>query len=248
MKKIGAGCTLLITLIIFTSCSSFWAHREGDVAVSNSETAPAMVPKEQYDEMVRKYQELLESSKNLKSEQTTSENLVQNESSPKEQVKIEEAVATQLDPSLLVTQLDKVVTEEPHMPTVDVRNEEQLSEKVQLLNPTDEVDNEIERLRDAQRFVLAKNYDKALTLLKDLERAKEKQVVVRAKIMLGDLLFAQGEYDLALQIYEEVIHRFAFSGLVLNALSKLIVCTEKLKQPEKQAKYYSFLHDFFEAG
>ena len=85
-------------------------------------------------------------------------------------------------------------------------------------------------------------------ILKELEGSKEKQIVVRAKMMLGDLLFNQGEYDLSSQVYEEIIGKYAFSGFVIKALGKLVVCSEKLKQPEKQAKYYSLLHDFFEAS
>ena len=82
------------------------------------------------------------------------------------------------------------------------------------------------------------------------DKAGEKslgQIVVRAKIMLGDLLFTQGEFDLASQVYEEVVKKYAFSGYVLKALGRLVSCSEKLKQPDKQAKYYSLLHDFFEA-
>jgi TolA-binding protein len=67
-------------------------------------------------------------------------------------------------------------------------------------------------------------------------------------MMLGDLLFNQGEYDLALQVYEEVIKKYAFSAYVLKALGKLVACCEKLKLPEKGAKYYSLLHDFFESA
>ena len=90
-------------------------------------------------------------------------------------------------------------------------------------------------------------FDNALAILKDLETSKEKQIVVRAKLALGDLLFKQGEFDLAMQAYEDIIKNYAFSGLVVKALGKLIACSEKLKQPEKQAKYYSLLHDFFDA-
>ncbi len=122
------------------------------------------------------------------------------------------------------------------------------SSGVQTVNNTDEIDDQIIRLREVQENIKVNKFENALVILKELENSKEKQIVVRAKMMLGDLLFNQGEFDLASQVYEEVINKYAFSGLVLKALGKLIVCSEKLKQPERQAKYYSLLHDFFEAG
>ena len=65
---------------------------------------------------------------------------------------------------------------------------------------------------------------------------------------MGEILFSQGEYDLSLQIFEEILERHAFSGLVIKTLGRLIVCSEKLKLVGKQEKYYSILHDFFEQG
>ena len=115
------------------------------------------------------------------------------------------------------------------------------------LNNTDEIDDQISKLRSAQELIRVNKFEAALIILKELEGSKEKQIVVRSKLMLGDLLFNQGEYDLASQVYEEIIGKYAFSGFIIKALGKLVVCSEKLKQPEKQAKYYSLLHDFFEA-
>jgi lipopolysaccharide biosynthesis regulator YciM len=118
---------------------------------------------------------------------------------------------------------------------------------VKTVNHTDDIDGQITRLREAQEAIKVNKFETALVTLKDLENSEERQIAVRAKMMLGDLLFNQGEFDLASQVYEEIITKHAFSGFVLKALGKLVACSEKLKQPEKQAKYYSLLHDFFEA-
>ena len=160
-----------------------------------------------------------------------------------------------LDPSELVNKIDHAIPDAPNLDGVDalatVKEEKgpalPTSLGVKTVNNTDEIDDQISRLREVQELVKVNKFEQALIILKELEASKEKQIVVRAKMMLGDLLFAQGEFDLASQVYEEIIGKYAFSGFVIKALGKLVVCSEKLKQPEKQAKYYSLLHDFFEA-
>lgn len=256
MKKIYASKAiqsgLLITVLsLLTSCSSLWLHREQtvDSALNDGVQTPgSSVPKEQYDELARKYQELLDQSKKIQT-QAPSNNIPASVSLD-EQKKPSLAETTSLDPSELVNQIDLAIPDAesakgeaknntgPAVPT---------SMGVKTVNNTDDVDDQISRMRDVEALIKANKFEGALGILKELESSKEKQIAVRAKMMLGDLLFQQGEYDLASQVYEEVIGKYAFSGLVLKALGKLVVCSEKLKQPEKQAKYYSLLHDFFEA-
>lgn len=231
--------------LVLSSCSSLWLHRGQTVdsalneGVQNTEgkTTLSTVPKEQYDELARKYQDLLLQSKNLKTENT-------------EQTNKEEMEKTTLDPSELVARIDNAIPDMPgdeapppveHSPAPTATN-------VVTENNTDEIDEQITKLREVQALIKLNKFENALTILKGLETSKEKQIVVRAKMMLGDLLFNQGEFDLASQVYEEIINKYAFSGFIIKALGKLVVCSEKLKQPEKQAKYYSLLHDFFEAS
>lgn len=263
--KAPLALLLVCNALFFTSCSSLLSHRglTVDSAQQGQSTAPpAMVPKEQYDELARKYQELLNLSKNqlAKTEApaamapvVTPHNIDGNV-----QTKPEVGASSALDPSDLVNRIDKAIPDTAALDSVDaLKAESPQAEKgppvptsmgVQHVNNTDDIDEQITRLREVQELVKVNKFDSALTLLKELENSKEKQIVVRAKMMLGDLLFNQGEYDLASQVYEEVIKKYAFSGQVLKALGKLVACSEKLKQPEKQAKYYSLLHDFFEAS
>jgi TolA-binding protein len=265
-KLLILGCVLFTT-----SCSSIWSHIERQSTVSNDPPPKSStVSREQYDEIVRKYQELLANSKtNSKSNEKSESTLLDpNEKSEiskvDEQVKPQAATATNIDPSELVNHIDQTVPDAKNVEGVDVlspngpttaKKEEHLksgppipeSMGVQQVNNTDDVDEQITKLREANELVKVGKFENALTILKELENSKEKQIVVRAKIMLGDLLFGQGEFDLAMQVFEEVIKKYAFSGYVLKALGKLVACSEKLKLPEKQAKYYSLLHDFFEA-
>ena len=257
-RKAPIAFLIMSHALIFTSCSTV-SHRRDDTAQVNT------VPKEQYDKLVRKYQELLNKSKEQVSQLSSAiipvpTPVVATESSNIEkQVKPEVGAATNLDPSELVNSIDKAIPDTAKVETVDALSPEAKVEKkegppvptsmgVQHVNNTDDIDDQITRLREVQELVKVNKFENALVILKELENSKEKQIVVRAKVMLGDLLFNQGEYDLASQVYEEVIKKYAFSGYVLKSLGRLVACSEKLKQPEKQAKYYSLLHDFFEAG
>ncbi len=263
---------MLVNAVFFTSCSSLWLKRGqtvdsvrsgiNDPVASNA--TPNLVPKEQYDELARKYQELLNQSKSQSfaaapiAHVEESEKKLPTASKADEQAKPEVASNTALDPSELVNHIDKSIPDAA-MDNNDALKNDAKAEKttgpavptslaVEQVNSTEDIDDQIIKLREVSDLVKVNKFENALVLLKELENSKEKQIVVRAKIMLGDLLFNQGEFDLASQVYEEVIKKYAFSGYVLKALGKLVTCSEKLKQPEKQAKYYSLLHDFFEAS
>lgn len=265
-KRASLVSLIIASALFSTSCSSLWSRRD-QVSVQQAEgAAPAnMVPKEQYDELARKYEELLNQSKQLSKEAPAPIAAAPSPVVPpmeakkgEVQARPEVGAATSIDPSELVSHIDKAIPDAAGTETVDALKPEAKTEKtvgpavptsmgVKVVNSTDDIDEQITRLREAADLVRVNKFENALTILKDLENSKEKQIVVRAKIMLGDLLFNQGEYDLASQVYEEIIKKYAFSGYVLKALGKLVACSEKLKQPEKQAKYYSLLHDFFEA-
>ncbi len=239
------------------SCSSLLQHREGKASTTNVDEQK-FVPKEQFDELSRKYNELLGQKKN----EAVATNLPSSNSelnkSTAEQIAPENNVQSNLDPSELVNKIDQALPD-PSL-GVDTFSEEgkaainkagpKLPDAmgVEHVNFTDDVDEQIAQMREASELIKVNKFENALVILKQLENSKEKQVVVRSKMMLGDLLFNQGEYDLALQVYEEVIKKYAFSAYVLKALGKLVACCEKLKLPEKGAKYYSLLHDFFESA
>lgn len=241
---------IFVILFFVTSCSSLWSRRGNDAVKAE----PQMVSKEQYDELAKKYQDLVNASKNQVAAVTATTTPEQLKELPKDQLQPSSATTTSIDPSELVNHLDKAITDGTPTIGVDALKEESKkgppvpnSLAVQQVNHTDDIDEQIIQLREATTLVKVNKFDSALAILKDLETSKEKQIVVRAKLMLGDLLFQQGEFDLAMQSYEDIIKQHAFSGLVIKALGKLVACSEKLKQPEKQAKYYSLLHDFFEA-
>lgn len=112
----------------------------------------------------------------------------------------------------------------------------------------DLIEEQILSIRRIEEFVSENRFDEGLREIKKLENSPVDQVRVRAKFYLGEILFKQEEYDLAMQIYEEIIQQDAFSGIVIKSLGRLIICSENLKLDQKRDTYYSILHDFFERG
>jgi len=110
-----------------------------------------------------------------------------------------------------------------------------------------EVETDIEKLNLAEKYIAVGNFEKATGYLKTLEVSKNKQVQVRAKFLRGEMMFSQKEYDLALQIFEDIIKNYSFSGVIIKALNRLEACSKNLKLPKKQKRYHSILHDFFES-
>ena len=110
------------------------------------------------------------------------------------------------------------------------------------------VEKEISELKKISVMINRKQFDSAMNRLKPLEASGTKQIRTQAKFLLAESLFLQSEFDLAMQVYEEIIRKDAYSSIVLKTLGRLIACSEKLKLKEKKEKYYSLLHDFFEAS
>lgn len=233
---------LCLTVITLSSCSS--SYYLGENGIFGNPDADETVPKNQYDELQKKYQALLQ-------EKSPAKPVITEEVPANQNQQIQIGTVSALDPSDAVSQIEEHHSKEENQPSLKPRieNAPQIEAyNVKTLTSSDDVDAQISKLRGVGNLIKENKFDQALSVLKELETSKERQIAVRAKMMLGDLLFNQNEYDLALQVYEEIINQYGFSGFVIKALGKLVVCCEKLNQPEKQAKYYSLLHDFFEAA
>ena len=245
-------CSLLISsLFALNSCSWIDTNRSslfGDDEEIASTDEQQMVPKEQFDELAKKYETLLKQRRVENSQMSTVQaNKLMNDMET-EQV---------IDSDIVAQEISKVKAASELGGTVDVFNQEAprsapIPETVNIAASASYdanlVEAQITQIRKAEALVSQNKFDQALTTIKNLEKSPLKQIVVRAKFLLGEILFKQGEYDLSMQIFEEVIGQYAFSGLVIKTLGRLIVCSEKLKLASKQEKYYSILHDFFEQG
>lgn len=232
LKKLNFVLPFLLFFVL-SGCGLF-KNRNPVKADGPASPGPVqMVTKDQYDQLLNKY-ELLLREKNK-------EAVVPNES-------ITEKDLEDLPETVDVFKQASVQAAAP-IPVkedtiVNLKDEE-------IINDSNMGSNEIEKglnkYYQLESYLDQKKYDQAMILLKELESSPVAQLKVRAKLNIGNLLFEQKEYDLALQKYEEIIGQYSFSGLVLQALAKLVECSEKLGLQEKRKRYYSILHDFFES-
>src|SRR5690606_29406396 len=89
------------------------------------------------------------------------------------------------------------------------------------------------------------NPGEATKIFQQLETQAVSPVQVRAKYQIGEMLLGRGQYDLALQVFEDIIHKHAESGVVLDALRGAVMATEQLGIPNKKEQYASMLNDVF---
>jgi tetratricopeptide (TPR) repeat protein len=109
----------------------------------------------------------------------------------------------------------------------------------------DEISQEVKYYKKGVALKLNNNLDAALKVFQYLQQSQTSQVRVRAKSHVADIYFKKNQYDLALQVNEDIIKTEAFSGKVLLALQNSVICAEKLKLENKRLQYQSMLTDFF---
>ena len=240
---------ILILGGILSACAHLGGPKRELVANQSESSAtqnpPEMVAKSQYDQLLSKYEALLKLSK--ESEQTNAKvDLGEQEVVPTPvdagngQVQAVELVSAIND----TVEVDKVVPSSPPSTPSPLSAPDVSQETPDIKS----MEKQIQSLQNASLAVEQNQYGRAIGQLKQLEKSSSQQIVVRSKYLLGEILFKQQEYDLAMQIFEEIINKYAFSGLVLQTLGRLVVCSEKLKLTKKRELYYSILHDFFESN
>lgn len=230
---------LISILLSLTSCA--WLSRN-----FGSDPEPEMVPKSQYDELAKKFEAL-----NAKMEAKASTPAAAPEKNPTDELVNQLGAAK--DP-------DVVEAKNTLMETVDVF-EDKMGIKETRVNPmvgngdaslasnrpppADKLENDIFELKKSMSLASQGKFDNAIRGLQPLTKSSSKQVQVRAKFGMAEILLAQKEFDLALQAYEDIINNYAFSGLVINALKKAAGCAEKLNLTDKKAQYESLIKDVF---
>ncbi len=248
-----------LPLIIFLSTQSCSYLKTARKAIFDEEEPPKqkVVPKAQYDELMRKYDEA--NRDNITSNDTIKNNdayaNIEKGSPPLEKIKMTgsssngdlvETVDVFSDSSVGDSSAaagraqSKGKREYKAAPNVMPLSSGKVS--------SEQVKNEIVLFRKAQSLFDKKDYDNALRIFQTLENSPLAQVRVRAKFNIGNILLIQNEYDLALQVFEEIIHHYAFSGVVIPTLRNIIICADKLKLESKKVKYQSVLVDIFEQG
>lgn len=220
--------------MVLSSCS--WLQSRQSLFSDEEETTEKVatsVPKEQYDQLLQKYEALQTQLQTQDAKQA--EPMALNPTDDQALLgSLQEASQTELAETVdvfangVVNTAGQTVTQAENYENVDV-------------------ESQIRQLQQADVLVAQNKFDQALNILKPLERSQVRQIRVRARYLVGESLFKQGDFDLSMQVFEEIIQKEAFSGMVLKALGRLIVCSEKLKLDQKKEQYYSLLHDFFES-
>lgn len=237
----------LFSVVILGSCAELSSRQSlfgGADSEEKKKTVSSTVPREQYDQLLKKYDELMKEKKvaMIKSQAYDSQETL----TPADQALSKEQLVDNVVSQLSNLKEDKQLS----MTVGKVAKSESRSKPIIAKTEYNEeiVESHMFKIRKADKLQKQNKFDSALILIKELEKSPVRQIEVRAKYLLGEILFKQGEYDLAMQVYEEILTKYAYSGLVIKSLGRLIVCSDKLKQTAKQEKYYSFLHDFFEEG
>lgn len=201
-----------------------------------------MVSKEQYDALLAKYEALQNQSKTggtSFSEMAKNDKMLMDKLNS---VKSNQGVAETVD-----------VFGGPQAQSVSASNMqmEMVSKNfVSDISDSDfvKLENEAFDLKKGEQMMNAGQFNDAMAIFNSLRQSSYRQISVRAQFNIGEILYAQNEFDLAMQAFEDIIGSHAFSGVVLKTLGRLIACANKLNLKEKQDQYYSILHDFFESA
>lgn len=218
---------LIISIsFILPSCSNFVdTTRKSLLGSEEPRVKPKdakWVSKDQYDDLMDKYKTLTDKYEKIKDDKINSNT--------------DYAEAAQIAAS--------GVPSESVVETVDAFGDQE--SPVQIEVSGEGISKDLEFYKKAVALKSNGRVDEALKTFQYLEGSKVRQIKVRAKKNVGDIYFAKGQYDLALQVYEGIIRGGAFSGVVIEALENAVQCGAKLGLMDKKERYESILRDFFE--
>ena len=214
----------ILALMALNSCSWYRDVERSLVADDEKKSRKSRtVSREQYDNLLVKYEELSNKYEQLKENpnkgQTTLQDELQNSSS-------ENFAQTSSNVETVDAFPNQVVVASDNVPT-DLNSQLALFNKAMAAKKTDS--------------------GEATKIFQQLETVGAPAVKVRSKFQIGELLFEKGQYDLALQVFEDIITKYSQSGVVLGALKYAHLCSDKLGIQNKKDQYGSMLNDVFEA-
>ena len=222
----------MLALLVLNSCAWYKDLERSLVEDDEKKSKRSKtVSREQYDQLLLKYEEL------AKKYETAKENPGKEQSS-------------------LVDELQRTSTENFGQNTLGAETVDAFPgstpapDQQVVVAVSDDVTSDIEsQLQLYRRAVNLKstNPGEATKLFQQLEGQGIPAVRVRSKFQIGELLLGKGQFDLALQVFEDVINKNAHSGVVLDALRYAVTCSEKLGLQSKKDQYASMLNDVFEA-
>jgi TolA-binding protein len=222
--KFCLSTIMVLSIFLLASCSWYKDLERSMVEGEDSnKKASQTVSREQYDKLLLKYEELSKKFEELKENPNTGKPSLMNE--------------LKEDESLMASVNDNAET-------VDV-----FTNSLNKNSPTPAVSSNIESQIELFRKAMSlkkSNSTEAMKIFQQLDSQGSPIIKTRAKFEMGELFLTQGQYDLSLQIFEDIISNHAQSGVVLMALKKAVVCMDKLNLTDKKEQYESMLQDVFE--
>lgn len=214
---------IFLVLIAFTGCSNLLESTRKslvgtDTPRKTKNKESKWVSKAQYNDLLAKYKNLNEKYTSLKDEMKAK-------------------------PSSF-GQANELASSE----TIDVFGKEGLAGKstVAIEKKQEFSDKDFELYQRAVALFNNGKTEEALRIFQYLENAAMDQIKVRSKYYIGEVYLKKSQFDLALQVYEQIIRSYSFSGRVMKAIERAALCSTKLNLKEKKDKYESLLKDVFE--
>lgn len=205
----------ITSLLVFSSSCGMFQR-------SNDAGNKKPVSREQYDQLLVKYEELSKKYEQLKDTGMSSNLASEIQSRP---------VPAQPGEETETVDLFAADAQAPAVSTTPI-----------------DVPAEVEaQLNLYRRGVTLKNNNpgEATKIFQQLESQGMAPVKSRAKLQIGLILLEKQQFDLALQVFEDIIQRNANSGVVLEALRHAVICSDKLGIQNKKEQYASMLNDVF---
>lgn len=217
------------SLLLLSSCSWFKGVSRSSVSDDGDSTDSKMVSRSQYDQLLVKYEELSKKYEQLKENPSSSQGTLADE--------------------LQNSQSQNFATSgnNSDAETVNLFPEGQNSQEPKIIKVPEDVNSQLSLFRRGLALKTT-NQGEATKIFQQLETQGVAPVKVRAKYQIGSMLLDKGQYDLALQVFEDIINKHSESGVVLDALQGAVVASDKLGVLNKKEQYSSMLNDVFGSG
>ena len=213
----------MMALMALNSCSWYRDVERSLVEGDDKKSSSKTISRAQYDNLLVKYEELSKKYELLK------ENRSKDQPSLKDEIQ--------------QTSSENFSNTSSNVETVDAFSNQPVAE---VANVSSDVESQLSLYKKAVNLKSSASGD-ATKIFQQLETQGIPEVKVRSKLQIGEMLYEKGQYDLALQVFEDIINKFAYSGIVLESLKYAQICSEKLGLQNKKDQYSSMINDVFEA-
>jgi TolA-binding protein len=245
-----SGHLLLIWLtivLITSSCSLVDSSRRsllGEPAKAPKNKAQ-YISRAQYDQLMQKYEKLSVEYDELKQDSVPVEKEI-------EPIKVQDKSVETVDVFENLVQDQKKSPSKPEMAKVEAPAKEAMVIPAAAMSSSSEgseenrINEDVLYYNKAVALLENNEIQKALQAFQVLSKNDIPQVRVRAKFQMGRIFMKNNEYDLAMQMFEEILSQHASSGMVIHSLKSLVECSRALGLKSKEKKYTTILRDIFD--